>query len=55
MYLQCGIRFEDIQSQKKSFYLVGFFLSNPVNKMNFLGGNMGSKRLISQHPLQIFF
>ena len=26
-------------------------LSNPLNKMNFLGGARGSKRLISQNPL----
>ena len=28
-------------------------LSNPLHKMNFLGGARGSKRLISQNPLLI--
>jgi hypothetical protein len=27
------------------------FLSNPVGKMNFLGGDRGSERLISQNTL----
>ena len=27
------------------------FLSNPVSKMNFLGGDRGSERLISQNTL----
>jgi phage terminase large subunit len=27
------------------------FLSNPVSKMNFLGGGRGSERLISQNTL----
>ena len=30
---------------------VWIFLSNPLHKMNFLGGARGSKRLISQNPL----
>ena len=42
-----------VSRQKNELLEVFFYsiLSNPLHKMNFLGGARGSKRLISQNPL----